>query len=257
MQPLIDTHTHLTDKNLKKQLPALLERSRAAGVESWITVGTSVADSAAALKLCREHPGLAATVGVHPHEAGAVVSEYREQLRDLAGAKPVVAIGEIGLDYHYDFSVRPSQKRVFEQQLELAGEISLPVVIHCREAFDDCLAILRQWDRDDVPVVFHCFSGDVHQAATVIDAGYFVSFTGTITFRNAADAQQVAQYVPLDRIMLETDCPWLSPEPKRNVKPNEPALLVHTAAKLAQLRGLTADQIAQATATNSRLFYKL
>ena len=252
---LTDTHTHLTNKAYKGQLAAVLERSRQAGVDRWVTVGTDVQDSAANLMLAQSHDGMRCTVGVHPHEAGKVGADYLVELGGLAAQKKVCAIGEVGLDYHYDFSDRVSQRRVFEEQLSLAQELSLPVVVHCREAFADGLAILDAWGCAEAAVVFHCFSGDVGDAEAVIDRGYFVSFTGTITFKNATAAPQVAGWVPLERVFLETDCPYLSPEPKRKVKPNEPCLLVHTAAKLAALRGMSVGEIAEATGENSRLFF--
>ena len=250
-----DTHAHLTNKAYKGQLQGVLERSRQAGVARWITVGTDVADSAASLRLAQANAGMHCTVGVHPHEAGKVADDYLSKLRELAAQKKVCALGEVGLDYHYDFSERQTQRRIFEEQLTLAQELSLPVVVHCREAFEDGLAILDAWGCAEAAVVFHCFSGNAQQAEQVIDRGYFVSLTGTITFKNAAEGRQVAQWLPMERVFLETDCPYLSPEPKRKVKPNEPALLVHTAAKLAELRGMSVGEIAEATEENSRLFF--
>ena len=188
--------------------------------------------------------------GQKTYEDDAVVF-CREWLRK----DRVVALGEMGLDYHYDFSDRASQRRVFAEQLELAEEMGLPAVVHCREAFEDVLGIWRERGREDGGVVFHCFSGGCDEARAVLDGGGWISFTGTITFRNAGELQEVARYVPLERILLETDCPYLSPEPKRNVKPNEPALLVHTAEKLAELRGVPVEEIAQATVANSRSFF--
>ena len=252
---LIDTHTHLTMKKYVGSLVEVLARSRQAGVEQWVTIGTNLKDSAAGIELAREHPGLYCSVGVHPHEAQHQKSDYPDELRKLAGFVETKAIGEIGLDYHYEFSEKDTQKRIFAEQLELAGEFGLPVIVHCRDALDDCLAVLDNWQRSDVPVVFHCFGGDTKQAQLVLDRGFFISFTGVITFKNAPDVQRMAEYVPLERVMLETDCPYLSPEPKRNVRPNEPALLVHTAEKLAQLKNIPVAEIARVTTENSRLFF--
>ena len=252
---LIDTHTHLASSAYDGRVDAVLERSRQAGVDRWIAVGTGIDDSAAGIELCQAHEGLYCTVGVHPHEADKVDSSYLDHLRELSQRDSVCALGEMGLDYHYEFSRRPSQRRVFEEQLQLAGERALPVVVHCRGAFEDCLGILDAWDRPAPAVVFHCFSGDRSQARVVLDRGYFVSLTGTITFRNAGEAQAVAQYLPLDRVFLETDCPYLSPAPKRKTKPNEPALLVHTAAKLAELKGISMGEVAEVTRENSRCYY--
>ncbi len=256
---LIDSHTHLSYEPYQGKLAAVLERSRQAGVVGWILAGTDLTDSRRGIELCGEFANLYCTVGIHPHEADAAEKGYLEELRKLAGAPCVLALGEMGLDYHYDFSKRPAQQKRFEEQLELAGELGKPVVIHCREAFADGLAILKNRQRSagaaENRVVFHCFGGDRSEARAVLDLGCFISFTGTITFRKADSIQAVAGYVPLERVLLETDCPYLSPEPKRNVRPNEPALLVHTAAKLAGLRGVSLEEIAQVTTHNCRYFF--
>ena len=254
---LIDTHTHLTDKAYHGRLNDVLERSRQAGVDQWVTIGTDLTDSVAVVELCAKYENMRGSVGVHPHEASKQKAGYIDKLYDLVGCKKVCAIGEIGLDYHYDFSDRTSQQRVFSEQLEVATETSLPVVIHCREAMDDSLAILDEWNRPDVPVVFHCFDGDLVQAESVLDRGFWLSFTGTVTFKKAVQIQEVARCVPLEHVMLETDCPYLSPEPQRKVRPNEPALMVHIAEKLAHLRDMPVEEIAEVTRRNSRSFFKL
>ena len=252
---LFDTHTHLTMEPLAGQVSAVLDRSRQAGVAGWISIGTTMSDCEAGLDMAEQYESLWCTVGIHPHGAGQVERGYLDTLREWLRKDRVVALGEMGLDYHYDFSDRASQRRVFAEQLELAEEMGLPAVVHCREAFEDVLGIWRERGREDGGVVFHCFSGGCDEARAVLDGGGWISFTGTITFRNAGELQEVARYVPLERILLETDCPYLSPEPKRNVKPNEPALLVHTAEKLAELRGVPVEEIAQATVANSRSFF--
>ena len=254
---LIDTHAHLTMLAEEGNLAQALERSRQAGVDRWITVGTDVADSAAAVELSRNCEGMYCTVGIHPHDASKQTGDYLADLRRLSGEAPVVAIGEIGLDYHYEFSPRERQLKVLEEQLELAQELALPVVIHCREAMDDCLAALDTWNHYDKMVVFHCFAGGAAEAEAVIVRGHYISFTGTLTFANADAVREAAQYVPLDRVFLETDCPYLAPEPKRKVRPNEPSLLVHTAAKLAEVHGMTIDEVAKITTQNSRVFFGL
>jgi len=241
-------------KDYDSQVAPVLARARQVGVDQCIAIGTTLTDSRKSIELCREHEGLYCTVGVHPHEAEQQKKDYLDELRKLAETEKVVAIGEIGLDYHYDFSPRKCQQRIFREQLDLANELALPVVIHCREAMKDCLTILDE-KAPGKHVVFHCFSGDTDDARMVLDRGYFISFTGIITFRKSQAIQEVAQQVPLDKMLLETDCPYLSPEPKRNVRPNEPALLVHTAAKLAQLRQMSVEEIAQATTQNCRLFF--
>lgn len=254
---LTDTHTHLTMSEYEGKVDDLLQRSRQAGVDRWITIGTNPADSEAGIELCRKYDRMYCTVGIHPHEAGKAEAEYVEELERRAGEKKVCGIGEIGLDFHYDFSERGVQRKVFEEQLELAGKLGKPIVIHCRKAFEDCLGILREWGQDNALVVFHCFSGGKSEAKTVMDRGYWLSFPGIITFKNARETQEVAKYVPLEKVMLETDCPYLSPEPKRTVRPNEPALLVHIAEKLAQLRKVGVEEIAQTTTANAEFFFKL
>lgn len=255
MMQLIDTHAHLTSQCYERQLGQVLERARQAGVEQCITVGTTIADSAAGIELCREYEGLRCSVGVHPHDAGKQPEGYVAELRKLAGAAEVCAVGETGLDYHYEYSERDSQRRVFAEQLELAKGLGLPVVVHCREAFAECVAILEEHGQADKPVVFHCFSGDTKQVETIIERGWTVSLTGVITFTNAKAVQAAAQAAPADRLMLETDCPYLSPEPHRKVRPNEPGLMIHTAARLAELRGVSVEEIAEVTTRNSRLFF--
>jgi len=254
---LIDTHTHLATAPYNEILTQTLERSRQADVTQWITIGTNLKDSQRGIDLSSQIEDMFCSVGIHPHEAGEQPQYYLDQLASLAESPKVCAIGEIGLDYHYDFSDPKIQKRIFMDQLDMSRLTKLPIVIHCREAVSDCLAILKQWNQPEASVVFHCFTSDKKEAKAMLDQGHWISFTGTITFKNTLENQKAAQYVPLDRMMLETDCPYLSPAPMRKVKPNEPALLVHTADKLADLRGKTLEEIAETTTRNSRYFYKL
>ena len=255
---LIDTHTHLAMPDYAGQVEQVLARARQAGVARCITVGTDLQDSQAAVDLAAQHGALACTVGIHPHEAAKAEPGYLDALKNLFAAhQSVCALGEIGLDYHYDFSKRPVQQRIFQQQLDLACQLGKPVVIHCREAFDDCLAILDDFDTAATGFVFHCFSGDRQLARAVLDRGGCLSFTGTITFNKSEPVQQAAQYTPWPSVLVETDCPYLSPEPKRNVKPNEPALVVHVAAKLAQLRNASLEETARITTENACRFFNL
>jgi TatD DNase family protein len=254
---LIDTHTHLATETYLDNLSDVLDRSRRAGVDQWISIGTTLDDSKVGIKLSRRTEGMFSTVGVHPHEAGKQSTEFSSELENLAGEENVCAIGEIGLDYHYDFCSRVGQQRVFRDQLDVAGKTGKPVVIHCREAVSDCLAVLDEWNHPDSRVVFHCFTGTLSEARMILDRNMWLSFTGTITFRKSEENRQVAKYVPLDRVMLETDCPYLSPEPKRKVRMNEPAFLVHTAQRFAELRKMSFQEIAEITTVNSRLFFNL
>lgn len=252
---LFDTHTHLTDPRYEAILDELLERAALHAVKLMVTIGCDLADSRAAIALAQRYEQVYATVGIHAHESGKAPTDAIPLLRQLAQQPKVVAVGEIGLDYHYDFSDRPAQQHMFAAQIELACELGMPIVVHCREAFDDCLSILLEAGAENHPVVFHCFGGDAAQARIVADHGWLVAFAGTVTFKKAEAIQQAAQILPLDRILVETDCPYLSPAPKRNVKPNEPALLGYTVAKIAELRGATEQEIAQASTANGRSFF--
>jgi TatD DNase family protein len=257
---LIDTHCHLTFEQLAGDIEAVIERSRAAGVVGWITVGTDPQHNGQAIELTEWSENMYAAVGIHPHDAKDVTAEALDELKELARSNKVVAIGETGLDFHYDFSPRNDQRRVFEAQLNIASELNLPVIIHCREAFDETIDILEQFiglKGRLKGVVFHCFSGSAQQARIVLDHGFYISFTGVVTFKNAEKARQAAIIVPTDRLMLETDCPYMSPEPMRKQKINEPALMVHTAAFLAVLKEMDQIDFASAVTATSRNFFGL
>lgn len=254
---LIDTHCHLTFEPLVDDVPAVLERSMAAGVTEWITVGTSVEDSGRAVELTGRHDNLYATVGIHPHDAKDATGDALDKLRQLARRPKVVAIGETGLDFHYNFSKQPIQKEVFAAHLEIARELDLPVVVHSRNAFDETIEILDRSGQGLKGVVFHCFGGDMNQTQAVLDRGYFVSFTGVVTFKNAHTARQAAQIVPIERLMLETDCPYMSPVPMRKQKVNEPALMIHTARFLADLKGVELPDFAAQVTSTSKAFFGL
>jgi TatD DNase family protein len=242
---------------LADDVDAVIARSIDAGVTSWITVGTDPEHNRKAIELARKYENMYATVGVHPHDAKEVTGQAIRQLHALAQNKKVVAIGETGLDFHYDHSPRDKQAEVFTKHLELAQELALPVIIHSREAFDETMEILQQSGPDLKKVVFHCFSGSPEQTKIVLDAGYYISFTGVVTFKNADSIRRAAEIVPLDRLMLETDCPYMSPEPMRKQRINEPALMVHTAKFLADLKGMDLPDFASATTTTSKAFFNL
>ncbi len=253
---LIDTHCHLTFEPLSADVPGVVERSRAAGVDGWITIGTLLEDSRRAVELAGRYENMYAAVGIHPHDAQNADSRALEELKEVARREKVVAIGETGLDFHYNFSKQPDQKRAFAAHLDIARELNLPVVIHSRNAFDETMEILDR-SGGGLRIVFHCFSGSAEQARLVLDKGYFVSFTGVITFKNAESTREAARVVPLDRMMIETDCPYMSPEPVRSQKPNEPALMVHTSNFLAQLKGVSPEDLAQATTQTAVEFFRL
>jgi TatD DNase family protein len=251
---LIDTHCHLTFRQLASDIDAVIERSIAASVTSWITVGTDPGHNQKAIELARKYDNMYATVGVHPHDAKEVNDQAIRQLHALAQN---IAIGETGLDFHYDHSPRDKQAEVFASHLQLADELDLPVIIHSREAFDETMKILQQSGPDLKKVVFHCFSGSPEQAKIVLDAGCYISFTGVVTFKNAESIRKAAEIVPIDRLMLETDCPYMSPEPMRKQRINEPALMVHTAKFLADLKQMSLDDFAAAVTATSKAFFNL
>jgi len=253
----IDTHAHLTFDELYADVEQVMSRSRMAGVRRWITVGTDPGHNRKAVNLAERHEDVYAAVGIHPHHAKDVTEEDLAEVRRLAGAGKVVAIGETGLDFHYNFSKQDAQRRLFRAQLDLAAELELPVIIHCREAFDDVLDILAEYDERLQGVVFHCFSGGPGEADRLIERDYHVSFTGIVTFRSGQAVRDAAARVPLERMMLETDCPYISPEPVRNQRPCEPALLLHTAARIAELTGLSLEALSRGVTATSERFFRL
>ena len=254
---LIDTHCHLTFDDLVADIEAVLAHSQQAGVTGWITVGTDMEQNRKTIELAERHENMYAAIGIHPHDAKNVTAGTITELKKLAQNEKVVAIGETGLDFHYDFSPRQDQRRAFAQQLKIAAELGLPVIIHCREAFDETMEILEQYGRSVKRVVFHCFGGSADQAKIVLDRGFYISFTGVVTFKNAEPVRQAAKIVPLAKLMLETDCPYMSPEPMRKQKINEPALMIHTARCLAELKGMDLGDFAEEVTATSRAFFGL
>jgi TatD DNase family protein len=246
---LVDSHCHLDDRQFSEDRDAAIERAVAAGVGRMMAIGTGdgPADLETAIRLADRYPFLFATIGVHPHEAAKVEPDTFKRLRDLAGHPKVLAVGEIGLDYHYDFSPRDIQREVFIRQLELAQEAAKPIVIHTREAWSDTTAILREHYAGGG--VFHCFTGGPAEAQEALDLGFHLSFGGVLTFPKAEAVREAARLVPLDRILVETDAPYLAPVPHRG-KRNEPAFMVETVRKLAVVREIPVEELAGATTRN-------
>jgi TatD DNase family protein len=251
---MIDTHCHLTDARLLEQLDDVLERSRLAGVERMITIGTDLEDDRAAIALCRGRENLRCVVGIHPNYTQTATLADLPELRDLQADRAVVALGEMGLDYFHKFADRDHQRRLFEAQMALAAEFNRPVVIHSREAIDDTLAALKTFP--GVNAVFHCFTGTSAEAQRILAAGYWISFTGPVTYKKNDDLREVVKLVPIDRLMVETDAPYLSPEPKRSHKTNEPALVMYTAAKVAELKGVSLAELDRVTTANAERFFE-
>lgn len=253
---LIDTHAHLNDSRFAPDLDSVMDRAREAGIHTIIVVGYDLASSRSAIALAATNPSLLATAGIHPHEAAKADDQSFEELRRLAASEGVVALGEIGLDYYYDHSPHPVQQEVFRRQIRLARSLSLPVIVHDRDAHADVLTILQEENVDTCGGVMHCFSGDAHFAAQCLDAGLYISLAGPVTFKNAPILVDVAKAVPLDRLLLETDAPYLAPVPCRG-KRNEPSYLRWIAEKVAQLRGISCEELSEQTTENAKKLFRI
>jgi len=246
---LVDSHCHLDDKQFEPDRNEVIARAREAGVERMMAIGTGDGppDLEAAVRLARRHSFIYATVGVHPHDAAKATPETFAALETLSKEPKVLAVGEIGLDYHYDFSPRDVQRDVFVEQLKLASRTGKPIVIHTREAWEDTLALLRtHWAGAGI---MHCFSGGPAEAIQALDLGFYLSFGGVLTFPKAEAPREAARLAPEDRLLIETDAPYLAPVPKRGRR-NEPAFMVETARRLADVRGVTAERVAEVTTGN-------
>jgi TatD DNase family protein len=254
----IDTHAHLDDSQFRDDLSAVLERAVAAGVRQVITIGTTAASSAAAVTLAARHPEVWACVGIQPNHVAEAKPGDWERILDLVHKPRVVAVGETGLDRYWDYTPFPQQEEFFVRHLELSRQRDLPVVIHCREAEADTVRVLReQFDRTGlIRGVMHSFTGDRATAEACLAMGLFISFAGMVTYKNAEDLRAVGSHVPLERLLVETDSPYLTPVPLRGkVKHNEPAHVVHTGTCLAAVKGVSPEQLAHQTAVNAcRLF---
>jgi TatD DNase family protein len=244
---LVDSHCHLDDEKFDPDRAQVIERALVAGVELMMAIGTG-GDLDVAIQQAERYPFIYATIGVHPHDAAKATPDTFARLHDLASHPKVLAIGEIGLDYHYDFSPRDVQRSVFERQLEIAADCHKPIVIHTREAWDDTMAQVGSLPHGGI---MHCFTGDSAQARQALDLGFHLSFGGVLTFPKAESLREAARITPEDRLLVETDCPYLAPVPHRG-KRNEPAFVVDTARRLAQVRGVTPESIAACTTRNFR-----
>ena len=252
---LFDTHAHLDDRAFDVDRASLLSRLPQAGLGLVMNPGCSLASSRAASALAAENDYIYAAVGSHPDAADEVSDAVLEEYRTLCRQNPKVkAIGEIGLDYHYEDIPRQIQLKAFRAQMALARELDLPVIVHEREAHADGMAVVEEFP--EVTGVFHCYSGSLEMAKWLIDRGWYIGFTGVLTFKNARKAVEVAASIPLERIVLETDCPYMSPEPYRG-KRNDPSRLCFMAEKLASLRGLSVEEIENITLENGRRLYRI
>ncbi|HUW65851.1 MAG TPA: TatD family hydrolase [Spirochaetia bacterium] len=253
---LIDTHAHLDDEQFAQDRLKVMERAREAGVTAIVNSSYDLASAAAAVKLAGDHSWIYATCGIHPHEAANAPSDYLDQLRILLAEPGVVALGEIGLDYFRNLSPREEQQRVFREQLALARELAVPIVIHNRDAHADVLEILRSDGVGPAGGVMHCFSGSWEMAEQFMRLGLYISLAGPVTFVNAARLPEVASKLPAGRLLLETDCPYLAPVPYRGRR-NEPAYVRLVAGRVADLRGVSMEEIAGVAAQNACSVFRL
>lgn len=248
---LIDTHCHLDPQYFPEGADETLTRARSAGVTGFVCIGVgSLEQTQSAVELAQRRPDVWATVGVHPHDAGTFDAVFEAELLRLAAAPRVVAIGEIGLDFHYDHSPREQQFTVFRRFIAVARELKKPIVIHTRSAPAETLQILADEKASDVGGIIHCFSENKAFAEHALDLGFDLSFSGIVTFKRATDIQEVAAWAPADRILVETDSPYLAPVPLRG-KRCEPAYVLHTARFVADLRGIAVEELAQLTSQNA------
>jgi TatD DNase family protein len=255
---LIDTHVHLNNSDLAGDLPGILERAETAGVETFVVVGWDRASSERALSLAEKDSRIFAVVGIHPHESQHWNKETADQLRAWADNPRVVAIGEIGLDFYRDLSPRPAQYDAFRAQLALAAEVGLPVVIHCRDAYEETLEILEAEASSDISIILHCFLGTMAHAERLWKRNWYMGVDGPITFKANDDLRSIIRAAPRESLILETDAPYLSPTPFRGKFPNEPARLLPIAEKVAEVRNETLVEIAEYTTANAcRAFPRL
>ncbi len=251
---LFDTHAHYTDKRFDEDRDTLLKSMASLDVGYIVNVGCSIESSEKCIALSQEYDFCYAAVGIHPHDAESAKDSDICRLRELAANEKVRAIGEIGLDYYYDLSPRDVQKTWFHRQMTLASELKMPVIIHDREAHGDCLDICREYP--DVKGVFHCYSGSFEFSKLVLDMGYMLSFTGTITFKNAKKFEEIIKYAPMERIMAETDCPYLAPEPFRGRR-NHSGYMRYTVEEIARIKGIDVETAAAEMTKNACKFYQI
>lgn len=255
---MIDTHAHLNHEKLFENRKEIVENAVKNGVDAVVCIGYDFASSQKACEIANEFDNVYAVIGVHPHDAKTYSDEVEKQLISLAKSKKVVAIGEIGLDFFYDFSDRETQKKVFVKQLELADKLNLPVVIHTRDAQNETLQILKEnADLLKHGGIMHCFSGDLDFAKSVIDLGFVLGIGGTLTFKNSLELENVVKNVPLEKIVTETDCPYLTPVPFRGKNVNEPKFIPIIVEKLAEILGVDAKIIEEQTTKNAKRVYKI
>jgi TatD DNase family protein len=246
----IDSHAHLEMREFDRDRDDVVARAKKAGITHIVTVGTTLKECQKAVSLAEHYEGVFAAVGIHPHEVKGVNEKTYAAVKELAKSSKVVAYGEIGLDFFRNYSPRELQIRSFGEQLDIAKELDLPVIIHDRDAHEQTVRILREWKGRKGGVI-HCFSGDTAMAQKCLDMGFYISVPGPVTYPNAKKITDVVRNVPLDRLLVETDCPYLTPVPNRG-KRNEPAYVVHTVQKVAEIRGMPWEEIGRVTSDNAK-----
>lgn len=251
---LVDTHAHLFWRDFEADFAAVLERAKASGVERFVVVGTDLATSRRALELAQAHPEFHATAGVHPHDAAGFDETARREVRALCEREDVLGVGESGLDWFKEYSPRAAQLDAFAWHARLSRELDKPLVVHCRDAFDDCFAVVAE--SGATRGVFHCFTGGPAEAERALALGFHLSFAGVLTYPRNAALREAAKLVPAERMLVETDCPFLPPQSARGRR-NEPALLKETAQCLAELRGEAFEDVAARTTRNARELFRL
>jgi len=253
---LIDSHAHLEMPEFKRDLEAVIQRAKQSGVEYIFTVGTEKKDWTRALEIANSHPSLYAILGVHPHNAKEIDDQTYPTLRELCREKKVKAYGEIGLDFFRNLSPREVQLKRFREQIALAKELRLPIVVHDREAHPETLEILKSEKAEECGGIIHCFSGDYEMAKVCMDMGFYISVPGSITFKNAENLRGVVKRIPIESLLIETDAPFLTPEPFRG-KRNEPSYVRYTAEKVAELKKISFEKVAEATTANAMRVYRM
>ncbi|MEW8974433.1 MAG: TatD family hydrolase [Tissierellaceae bacterium] len=253
---LIDSHVHLDDERFDGDRDILIKSLKSNGIELVINIGADMKSSVDSIELAKRYDNIYAAIGVHPHSASEMTENTLDELRDMAKEDKVIAIGEIGLDYYYDNSPRDIQRKWFREQLELAKELDLPVIIHSRDATKETYDIIKEAQDGTLRGVLHCFSGSVEVAMEYIKLGFYISIGGTVTFKNSRVVREVAQAVPLDKFLVETDCPYLTPEPYRG-KRNEPMFVKYAAEKIAEIRGISFEELSKATNKNTKELFRI
>lgn len=252
----IDSHAHLDDKKFDRDRDMIIKNLRSNGIEIVVNVGADLKSSKSTVELAKEYENIYAVIGVHPHSASELNRDAIETLKSLSKEEKVVAIGEIGLDFYYDNSPRDIQRSAFKTQIQLAKELSLPIVIHSRQADQETFDTIKELKDENLKVLLHCYSGSVELAEEYLKLGCYISLGGPVTFKNARVPKEVAKMVPLDRLLVETDCPYLTPVPYRG-KRNEPMFVKYTAEKIAEIKGIELEELAKSTLENTRKFFSI